>query len=298
MELWIPFTLLAASMQVLRTALQKRLTGSLSTMGSAASRFMVAAPLASLLALGWLTLTAQPIPSVNQAFFAYALAGGAAQIGATALLMRLFAFRNFAVGVTLTKTEAIQAAVLGLFILGDAVSLPVMIAIGISSLGVILLVLPANGAKGASLEWRSTLLGLASGAFFGVSFVAYRGASLSLDGGDFLARSLTTLAIITAIQSTCLAVWLKLREPGQLSAMVQQWRMLGLVGAVGVLASIGWFTAITLQSVGEVKVIGQVEIVITVLFSHFMFRERLKPREMGGIALIGGGILVLLIQAP
>ena len=59
------------------------------------------------------------MPSPNPTFLGYALIGGLAQITATALLVHLFSFRNFAVGTTYSKTETVQTAIFGILMLGD-----------------------------------------------------------------------------------------------------------------------------------------------------------------------------------
>ena len=51
------------------------------------------------------------------------MVGGLTQIFATALLIHLFSFRNFAVGTAYSRTEPAQAAVFGLLFLGETVTL-------------------------------------------------------------------------------------------------------------------------------------------------------------------------------
>ena len=48
MELWIPLTIAAAFFQNIRSALQKHLTGKLSTLGAGYVRFVYALPVALL----------------------------------------------------------------------------------------------------------------------------------------------------------------------------------------------------------------------------------------------------------
>jgi hypothetical protein len=57
--------------------------------------------------------------------------GGMAQMLATACVVALFARRNFAVGITLKKTEVILTALIGLVVLGEGVSAPVVAAIAV-----------------------------------------------------------------------------------------------------------------------------------------------------------------------
>ena len=299
MELWIPITLAAAFLQNLRSALQKHLKGSLSTSGATFSRFAYAAPLAILYAVFLSTLGGFDLPKPNAAFWGSMAVGGIAQILATALLVYLFSFRNFAVGTTFSKTETIQTAIFGLFILGDHLTSSALIAILISLIGVFA-ISSARASKGfggfiRSLTDRTALIGIASGACFGISAVSYRAASLSLGGEGFLMQAAFTLAAVTTFQTVLMALYMRWREPGQITAVLRSWRISSLVGLTGMLASAGWFTAMTIQNAAYVRALGQVELIFTFAFSYFMFGERSNRLELIGIALVTFGILVLLV---
>jgi len=56
----------------------------------------------------------------------------------------------------------------------------------------------------------------------------------------------------------------------------------------------GWFTAMTIQNAAYVRALGQIELVFTFISSHFIFGERTNRLEFIGIALVAGGILMLL----
>ena len=298
MELWIPITLGAAFFQNLRSALQKHLKATLSTSGATFSRFAYAAPLALLYAVLLSTLGGYALPQPNALFFSYMAIGGIGQILATALLVYLFSFRNFAVGTTYSKTETVQTAIFGFFILGDRMTLLAGLAILISLLGVFA-ISAARAPKGfrgltGSLTERTALIGLASGAFFGISAVSYRAASLSLGGEGFLMQAAFTLAAVTIFQTALMAVYMRIREPGQITAVLRSWRVSSLVGLVGMLASAGWFTAVTIQNAAYVRALGQVELIFTFAASYLVFGERSTRLELLGIALVTIGIVVLL----
>ncbi len=300
MELWIPITIAAAFMQNLRFMLQKHLKATrLSTAGATFARFIFAAPLAALILGAMFLLRTGGLAVPEAGFYAFAMIGGLAQILATLCVVALFAERNFTVGITFKKTETVQTAIIGLVVLGEAVSAWGLVAIGIGLVGVVLLSDPPQGDTGAG--WRGRLFnrasgfGLASGALFGVSAIGYRGASLSLESGDFLLRAAATLAFVTFFQTLVMALYLVRREPGQISAVLSSWRVSGLVGLTGVLGSLGWFSAFTLQNAAYVKALGQVELVFTFLASYFIFRERSSGREIVGILLVVASILVLVM---
>lgn len=300
MQTWILSALAAAFMQNLRFMLQKTLKSRLSTLGVTFARFIFAAPLAAVLVVILLTYGHQPWPGVTARFVVFAAVGGVAQIVATALLVALFGLRNFAVGIAYSKTETIATVALSLLILGEGIGLPAFGAMMITVVGVVMMSGVASlGQLPQRLLGRPALIGLGSGVIFAVASIGYRGASLALEQGGFLIRAAVTLAFVTAFQTCIMAVWLRLREPGQILAVLAQWRMAMLVGAAGMLGSLGWFVAFTLQNAAYVKAVGQVELVFSVLASWLFFREKITARELIAISLIGGGIvlLVLLQQA-
>jgi drug/metabolite transporter (DMT)-like permease len=142
---------------------------------------------------------------------------------------------------------------------------------------------------------RTEVIGIASGAFFGISAVSYRAAALSLGGEGFLMQAAFTLACVTLFQTLVMAIYMRLREPGQVTAVWRSWRVSGLVGLSGMLASACWFTAMTIQNAAYVRALGQIELLFTFAAGHFFFRERSNALELTGIGLVIAGILILLL---
>jgi drug/metabolite transporter (DMT)-like permease len=299
MELWIPVTLFAAFMQTLRSALQKHIKGKLSTGGAAYVRFCYALPFALITAVLVFTIGGYDIPTPNRVFLLYCLLGGIAQIVFTFLLVYLFSLRNFAVGTTYSKTEVMQVAIMGFVLLGDTITVAGVIAIGIGMIGVMALAVAQTAISWknliTSLFERSTLIGLLSGGFLGASVVLFRGATLSLEEGDVVARASFTLAVALVMQTLIMGGYLVLKEAGQLRAVVRHWRPGLTVGTAGFLGSAGWFVALTLQNAAYVRAVGQVELVFTFIASIFFFNERTRPVEFVGISLIIASILMLVL---
>ena len=158
----------------------------------------------------------------------------------------------------------------------------------------------ARSASGAtallrSVFSRTSALGLASGTFFGIAAVGYRGASLSLGGPNFMMQAAVTLLAAIVLQSLILLVWMWLRAPGELSRVRAAWKISALVGFVGATASFGWFMAMTLQTAAAVKALAQVEMIFTFASSVLVFREHVNKVEIFGCIFIVAGILVLLL---
>ncbi len=297
-ELWIPITFAAALFRTLRTALQKKLTANLSTHATTFTRYVYSFPLAALYVLGLMEFGGLDLPALNTTFLVYCVVGGVAQIFATSALIALFALRNFAVGTTYSKTDMIQAALFGAVILGEGVGFFALAAMLVSLAGIAFLSYATSGGGVRrflhAMSGRAVLLGLLSGAGFGISAVSIRAAALSFEGGHFLVRAGLTLAVMTAMQTAAMALYLYARERPQLVGVFTQWRQASFVGLLSVLGSIGWFTAMTLQNAAYVRTLGQVELVFAFLISHFYFAERTSPPEIAGILLIVAGILLLV----
>ena len=227
MELWIPLTIAAAFFQNIRSALQKHLKGKLSTLGAAYVRFVYALPIALIYFFVVVYTEAEPLPAFSTAFLSYALLGGICQIMFTVFLLWLFSFHNFAVGTTFSKLETIMVAVFGLILLGDRLTTPIVIAIAMSTLG--LVILSAGQAK-LGIDnllrglWRlPTLIGLACAAWLGMSVVLFRAASLSLGVENYLVASSFTLLVVLILQIAVMGIMIALREPDQLKKVLD-WR--------------------------------------------------------------------------
>ena len=228
------------------------------------------------------------LPAPTAAFAAWGLVGAVAQIGATLLLLHLFSLRNFAVGNTFAKTETVQAVLFGFLLLGDRVGALALAGILVSLVGLVMLS-ATRGLGGGALN-RAAAIGLACGAAFAVAGIGYRAASLALaDPGGLLIRPAFTLAYVTLVQSVLLTGWLWLRGGGGVGAVLREWRIEAMVGAAGMLASLGWFTAFTLVTVAQVKAVGQVELVFSLADGALCLRRAAERAGDGGDRAGGGG---------
>ncbi|MBN9078958.1 MAG: hypothetical protein BGN87_02305 [Rhizobiales bacterium 65-79] len=299
MQLWIPITIAAAFLQNLRSVGQKHLKSVMGTTGATFVRFGFGLPVAALYVLGLNRLAFYPFPHPGPVFLAWMTLGALSQIGATFLLIHLFSFRNFAVGTAYSRTEPVQAALFALIFLGETVTLGVIAAIVVSVLGVMLISIARTPMSWrnvfASLAQRTALIGLASGTLFGIAAVAYRAASTSLGGPNFMMQAAVTLLFTIFLQTVLMLVWMVLREPEELGRIAGAWKPSLFVGVVGATASFGWFMAMTLQQAAVVKALAQIELIFTFASSVFFFKEHINRTEIAGCALIVTGILLLLL---
>ena len=69
------------------------------------------------------------------------------------------------------------------------------------------------------------------------------------------------------------------------------------VGLTSLCGSFCWFFAFTLQAAAYVKAVGQVELVLSLLASVLFFGEKISARELVGMAILSGSILMLVLVA-
>ncbi len=297
MELWVAVTFAAAVFQTARFMLQKHLAGAaLSVSGATFARFVYSAPLVAGLLI-W-AVRDSGLPELGAAFWPNVVVGAVAQVLATLCVVAVFGLRNFAVGITLMKTEVVLTVPVGLVLLGEGVSVWALAAILIGLGGVLALTdMPGMAGPWVQRLWnRAAGLGLASGAIFAVSSVTYRAASLQVDSDQPFLRALVTLAAVVAVQVAGMGAWLIWRDRAQLRAVFRAWRVAGWVGVASMAGSLCWFTAFTLQNAALVKAVGQVELLLSIIAGAVVFRERLSQREAIGMALVSASVLTLVLS--
>ncbi len=295
--LWMSITIGAALAQTLRNAAQRHLSGSLGTLGATLVRFVYGLPFAALWL--WLVLhfTGQTLPPPTLGFWLWVLMSSLAQIAATALLLRVMTERNFALGVAYSKTEVIQIALFAFVFLADPLSLPALLAIACGTIGVMLLspADPLHPIRALVTGWtsRTAILGVASGAAFGLSAVGYRGAALTLDGATFLVAATGTLVAAQVLQTIMLGGWLVIREPAVAKNVGLAWRTSLFAGLMGATASGAWFTAFALEPVAHVRTLGLIELVFSLVVSQKVFREHFTRIELVGFVLLAAAVVIV-----
>jgi len=298
--LWAVFTVIAAFTQTLRNAMQRELTGSLGTVGATHVRFLFGFPFAVVFLAGVLITTGSPLPRPGLSFWPWVFDGALAQIAATALMLAAMGERSFVVTIAYIKTEPIQVAVFGLIFLGDIVTWPMMAAILIATAGVVIMSTKASlvskrESEGSRLGGiRPTLLGLASGGMFALSAIGFRGAILSLGLPNYVVAATFTLAVGIVLQAVLLSLYLGLRHPTVLFAILRAWKPSLLAGLAGAVASQFWFLAFALATAASVRTLALIEVLFAQLVARFAFGQRTTAREAFGMVLVVGGVGLLL----
>jgi drug/metabolite transporter (DMT)-like permease len=298
--LWIPITIAAALAQTLRNAAQRHLIKELGTLGATLVRFLYGLPFAVLWLIAVHAVGGFELPVPNYAFAMWVTLGAVSQIAATALLLRVMAERNFALGVAYSKTELLMVAVFGFVFLADRISLFTAIAVGLGTAGVLMLS-PADRERplrAMLMGWttRPALLGLGSGAGFAMSAVGYRGAALALHGTPFPMAAAYSLVIAQLLQTFLLGGWLLVRDADVIARVLRAWRASLFAGFMGAAASAGWFTAMAIEPIAKVRTLGLMELLFSYVVSRRIFRERFSRLELAGIGLLTLGLVVVTLQ--
>ena len=294
--LWIPVTLTAAAAQTARNALQKNLTATLGTAGATFVRFLYGLPFALvLLAAVAVALRAVP-PLPGARALVWTACGGLTQVVATGLMLVSMQRRSFAVTIATLKTEPVLVALFGFLALGDRLSFGGALGIVIATVGVVITSLMPASDDARRLDVASLALGLASGALFAISAVAFRGAILSLAPASPLLAATTILAAALTLQAVALAGWLALTARGVLIATAREWRTSLLAGASGAFASQFWFLGFALTTAANVRTLALVEVLFAQVVSGRLLRETVRQREAFGMALIVLGVAILLLH--
>ena len=102
--------------------------------------------------------------------------------------------------------------------------------------------------------------------------------------------------LLDELQTLIMGILLALRESDEFKNIFIYWRPASLVGVSGGLASIGWFSAFSVQNATYVRALGQIELIFTFALTIFLFREKVSQAEIIGTVLIIGSIILLLLR--
>jgi drug/metabolite transporter (DMT)-like permease len=293
--LWVAATLVAAVAQTARNAMQSSLTATLGTLGATQVRFVYGLPFA-LAFLAILTTGAHahvPQPSIR--FLAFVLMGALAQIVGTALLLAAMHARSFSLATVFSKTEAVQVALFGFAVLGDALTPARIVAIAIATAGVVIVAVKP-GQRWDRQSLKPAVFGIASGAFFALASVSFRGGILALAEGVYFLRATTALVWSLAIQAALLGLWLAIANREALRKSVAMWRQSLFAGFMGAFASQFWFLGFSLTAAANVRTLALVEVLLAQAVAKGIFRQHAAPRELAGMALVVAGVGLLLAE--
>jgi len=291
---WIAATLAGSAGQVARNIAQSNLTKQIGTVGATQVRFLFGLPFAVLFLVLVHHFTGEAIPALTVKTLGYTAAGAVAQIGGTAMMLKIMQTRSFAVTTAWLKTEPVLIALAGVVVLGDWLSLPALLAIAIATAGVMLTTLKPGMGRALLAELGPAASGLLAAAMFGAAAIGFRGGIISLPEGGFLIRATTTLVLSLALQTAMLLVWMALFDRQALLGSFRVWRGSLGAGFLGAAASQCWFIGFSLTSAANVRTLALVEVILAQAVGYFWLRQKVTNRQLLGMAVIVIGVALLL----
>ena len=280
---WILFTLGAVVMQTLRNALQSKLSGAVNTSGVTLSRFILAPPIALVYLLILYSSSASQVPEFSGSFIAVILCASLLQIAATSLMVILFKQKNFAIGAGLAKSEALVAGVVGMLFFGSYLTPLGWAGIVIGAIAVFVL---SSGNRLHGISLKTMVIGLACGTCFALTSLLVREASHMLNVQHTVAAAWVLLWVL-CVQAITLSGYVALTKPFVFKQLTLAKKQVLAISTVSCLGSICWFTAMALQHVALVKTLGQLEVLLTLVLSHYWLKNAVTKREIAGLLLIG-----------
>lgn len=300
---WVLVVLFAAAAQTVRNTAQRSLTAQVGTLPATLVRFLYGLPFAAvyLLALysfGDSTLT---LPRFSAAYLGWIALGAFFQVAATAALLMAMKERNFAVAVTLSKTEVLQVALFAAMFLHELPTRLALLAMVLATVGVLMLSLPSRGQLFTLSAWasKSSMYGLICGACFALATVGFRGGAVEIARLGVTSPWLSGawgVLVAQTMQSVVMGIWIASTHEQGLWPIFRAWRISLLAGSMGAAASLAWFTAYAMQGAAAVRTLGMVEVVFSYLVSRKVFSEKLSLTEKLGMALMMLGLVLICLQ--
>ncbi|MDR2336085.1 DMT family transporter [Diaphorobacter ruginosibacter] len=295
--LWVPVVMFAALAQTVRNSAQRSLTKELGTLSATLVRFLYGLPFALI----WLWLLyalpaqAPTTPHMSAAYFGWIALGAFFQVAATAALLLAMKERNFAVAVTLSKTEVLQVALFGAVFLHELPTAWALFAMVLATGGVLLLSLPPRGQMLSASAWfgKSAMHGLICGACFAIATIGYRGAAVELNAETPWLSGAWGVLVAQLMQTLGLGAWVQFKTERGLAPIFRAWKISMLAGSMGAAASLAWFTAYAMQSAASVRTLGMVEVVFSYVVSRKVFSESFSRPEKIGIGLMLVGLVLI-----
>ena len=280
---WILFTLGAVILQTVRNALQSKLSGAVNTSGVTLSRFILAPPIALVYLLILYSSSASQVPEFSGSFITVIFCASLLQIAATSLMVILFKQKNFAIGAGLAKSEALVAGVVGMLFFGSYLTPLGWAGILIGAIAVFVL---SSGNRLHGISVKTMVIGLACGTCFALTSLLVREASHMLNVQHTVAAAWVLLWVL-CVQTISLSGYIALTKPFVFRQLTNAKKQVLAISTVSCLGSICWFTAMALQHVALVKTLGQLEVLLTLVLSHYWLKNAVTKREIAGLLLIG-----------
>lgn len=294
---WFYLTILAVLFQTKRNALQKSLRTSLDTITVSWSRLFYSLPILIGGIIYLYTVHPDIIVSAPSSFFIHCFFAALTQLLGTLCLVELFSCRNFLVGISFMKTDTIQAAVLAALFLSESMDTRGIIATLLSVIGILCLSPPhASKPTPFSLFNKSMFLGLGTGLCLSSTSIFMKKAMTVAPTHSKLLAIVSVFIIYTLMQYALYVLYQTYRKSlmSSISSLLLEWKTCSLIGLFSLGGTLCWLGAFLLHHIAYVKIVGQLEIVLSFLVTHHFFKEKCTPLEYAGILLVTISTIAIL----
>ncbi len=295
---WIFYTIAATILQTFRNLEQKSLNKTLDALTVSWSRFILPLPFA-------IAVIFYTFATVGENFIFYCFITAVFQVLGNVFLLKTFQSKNFSIGIAFYKTEVLQTVLLGLLFFHDSISFTGFIFAMITVIGVVLMsgsVFNSGISKFfQSLNNKSALYGLLCGFCFSASSFNLKFATQALPPLQYsiVHGAIAVLMWVIVFQNIFFLV-IKVsqqrfkKDLKSLFATENKYSFLR-TSILSFLGSVCWFIAFGIGKVVYIKVVGQVELIWSVLVSHFILKEKMKRVEAAGILLTVVGVVGVIL---
>ena len=296
---WFFITILAISFQIERNLLQKNLRGKLGTIEVSWARIFFALPFL-IIALCYLIATKPDLLlNINSNFYFYCFGAAISQILATLCLVELFSRRNFAVGITYSKTDVIQVTILASIFLSESVPPLAIFAIIMSFLAIILLSPVDKNLKLIKRIFHiSALLGILVGFFLSITTIFMKKSMMevSLLENSKVLPVLVVFVVYVIMQNFTYIIYefCHKRLKSTFTSIISQSGQCSLIAIFSMLGTICWLAAFSIQLVSYVKMVAQLEILLSLFISYRFLKEKNSASEIVGMFLLIASVLTIL----
>ena len=107
-------------------------------------------------------------------------------------------------------------------------------------------------------------------------------------------KATSALVVGQSIQCALILAWLATFDRPCIGAIARDWRRSLFAGFMGALASQLWLMAFSLANAAAVRTLALIEVPMALIVTRRVFKQGASLREYFGMALILGGIVLLL----
>ncbi|GAB4142061.1 MAG: hypothetical protein Fur0037_09110 [Planctomycetota bacterium] len=246
---------------------------------------------------------AWPWPELDLSFFGWTAGCALFQSLSNLCLVAAFRWIPFSRVAVFAKLEVAMTPLVGLLFFSEVPSVGAGIGIALCLAGALALSRAGRGGRASAPPARGVLLSLAAAASVVFASFLLKKATAEFvsanrdlsDGPAHFLAAVHVLVNASWMQAAVLLVWIRVRAPHQLRFLATHRRGMLRLGAAAAVCSTCWFWAYSLQQVAYVKAVGQIEMVVVVLFSHFLLGERDLRKQLPAMGVVLCGILLVLL---